>query len=98
MRSPFQTLPHASLPYGEEPFQDKFLDNETKLYRSGLLDSFFRFAVNIQGGPAMSLREFQSWQQKLLTAGPSNQSLAIRSAGTLGSGRLCWRLVLYCEP
>jgi hypothetical protein len=30
------------------------------------LDSFFRFAVNIKGGPAMSVREFQSWQQKLI--------------------------------
>jgi hypothetical protein len=56
----------ASLPYGEGRFQGKFLDNETKLYRSGLLDSFFRLAVNIKGGPAMSVREFQSWQQKLI--------------------------------
>lgn len=56
----------ASLPYGEGHFQGKFLDNETKVYRSGLLDSFFRFAVNIKGGSAMSLREFQSWQQKLI--------------------------------
>jgi hypothetical protein len=56
----------ASLPYGEGHFQGKFLDNETKLYRSGLLDSFVRFAVNIKGGPAMSVREFQPWRQKLI--------------------------------
>jgi len=56
----------ASLPYGEGRFQVKFLDSETKLYRSGLLDSFFRFAVNIKGGPAMSVREFQPWRQKLI--------------------------------
>src|SRR5271156_4872449 len=54
----------GSLPYGEGHFQGKFLDNEPKLYRSGLLDSFFRFSVNIKGGPAMSARAYQSWQQK----------------------------------
>jgi|SRR5271165_100215 len=56
----------ASLPYGVGHFQGKFLDNETKLYRSGLLDSFFRFAVNIKGGPAMSAREYESWHQKTI--------------------------------
>lgn len=47
----------ASLPYGEGHFQGTFLDNETKLYRSGLLDSFVRFAVNIKGGPANALSQ-----------------------------------------
>jgi len=56
----------ASLPYGVGHFQGKFLDNETKLYRSGLLDSFFRFSVNIKGAPAMSAREYQSWHQKII--------------------------------
>jgi hypothetical protein len=54
----------ASLPYGVAHFQGKFLDNETKLYRSGLLDSIFRFSVNLKGGPAMSAKDFQSWRQK----------------------------------
>lgn len=54
----------AALPYGLAHFQGKFLDNETKLYRSGLLDSIFRFSVNLKGGPAMSAKDFQSWQQK----------------------------------
>ncbi len=53
----------VSLPYGVGHFQGKFLDNETKLYRSGLLDSFFRLSVNIKGGPAMSVREYESWHQ-----------------------------------
>jgi hypothetical protein len=56
----------ASLPYGVGHFQGEFLDNETKLYRSGLLDSFVRFAVNIKGGPAMSAREYEDWHQKTI--------------------------------
>jgi hypothetical protein len=38
----------ASLPYGVGHFRGKFIDDETKLYRSGLLDSSFRFAVNLR--------------------------------------------------
>jgi hypothetical protein len=56
----------ASLPYGVGHFQGKFIDNETKLYRSGLLDSNFRFSVNLKGGPAMSVKEYQSWQHKTI--------------------------------
>jgi hypothetical protein len=56
----------ASLPYGLGNLHGKFMDNETMLYRSGLLDSTFRFSVNLKGGPAMSVREFQSWQQKTI--------------------------------
>jgi hypothetical protein len=58
----------ASLPYGVGNFQGTFIDNETKLYRSGLLDSTFRFSVNLIGGPAMSAKEFQSWRQKTILA------------------------------
>ena len=56
----------ASLPYGVGNFHGKFIDDEAKLYRSGLLDSAYRFSVNLKGGPAMSVKEFQSWQQKTL--------------------------------
>jgi hypothetical protein len=56
----------ASLPYGVGHFQGEFIDNETMLYRSGLLDSTFRFSMNLNGGPAMSVKEFQSWQQKTI--------------------------------
>ncbi len=55
-----------SLPYGEGNFNGKFIDDETTLYRSGLLDSTFRFSVNIKGGPAMPAKEFQSWHQKTI--------------------------------
>jgi hypothetical protein len=37
-----------------------------QLYRSGLLDSSFRFSVNLRGGPAMPLQKFEKWQQKVL--------------------------------
>ncbi len=56
----------AWLPYGVAHLQGKFIDNETKLYRSGLADSNFRFAVNLKGGPAMAAEEFRSWEQKRL--------------------------------
>jgi hypothetical protein len=56
----------ASLPYGLGNLRGKLMDNETMVYRSGLLDSTFRFAVNLKGGPAMSVKEFQSWQQKTI--------------------------------
>jgi hypothetical protein len=56
----------ASLPYGVAHFQGKFVDNETKIYRSGLLDSTFRFSVNLKGGPAMSGKEFLAWRQKTI--------------------------------
>jgi hypothetical protein len=56
----------ASLPYGVGHFRGKLIDNETKLYRSGLLDSTFRFSVNLIGGPGMSIKQMQSWQQKTI--------------------------------
>lgn len=56
----------ASLPYASGHFQGTFMDHETKLYRSGLLDSSFRFSVNLKGGPAMSVKEYQSWQHKTI--------------------------------
>ena len=56
----------ASLPYGVGNFRGTFLDTETKLYRSGLLDTSFRFSVNLKGGPAMSAKDMQTWQQKTL--------------------------------
>jgi hypothetical protein len=54
----------ASLPYGVGNYQGNFMDNETKLYRSGLLDSTIRFSVNLIGGPVMTANEMRSWRQK----------------------------------
>ena len=54
----------ASLPYGVGNFEGTAFGKETNVYRSGLFDSVFRFAVNLKGGPAMDIREFRKYQQK----------------------------------
>jgi hypothetical protein len=56
----------ASLPYAVGNFQGTVLGAEKQLYRSGLLDSSFRFSVNLKGGPAMPLQKFEKWQQRIL--------------------------------
>ncbi|MGA7293162.1 MAG: transporter [Terriglobales bacterium] len=56
----------ASLPYGVGNFQGDVGGNQTAVYRSGLLDAVFRFAVNLKGGPAMDLPEIRNWHQKTL--------------------------------
>ena len=56
----------ASVPYGVGNFQGKVIGAEARAYRSGLLDSSFRFSVNLKGGPAMDVGEFSKWQQKTL--------------------------------
>ncbi len=54
------------LPYGVGDFQGTARGAEAHLYRSGLLDSAFRFSVNLKGGPAMPVRDFVKWKQKVL--------------------------------
>ena len=56
----------ASLPYAVGTFQGKLNGTEQNLYRSGLMDTVYRLAVNLKGGPAMPVKEFMSWRQKLL--------------------------------
>jgi hypothetical protein len=56
----------AALPYGEGHFRGTAFGVEHDLYRSGLVDSVFRFAINVKGGQAMQPREFAKWHQKLL--------------------------------
>ena len=56
----------ASLPYAIGTFQGRIGETQHSLYRSGLLDSTFRFSVNLMGGPAMTPREFQKWKEKTL--------------------------------
>jgi hypothetical protein len=56
----------ASLPYAVGNFNGTVQGTEQHLYRSGLLDSAFRFSVNLKGGPAMPPRDFMRWQQKIL--------------------------------
>jgi hypothetical protein len=40
--------------------------NDTNAHRSGLLDSVYRFSINLMGGPAMAPLEFRKWRQKRL--------------------------------
>jgi hypothetical protein len=54
------------LPYAVGNFDGQVADAEAHAYRSGLLDSIFRFSVNLKGGPAMTLPEFAKWRQKTL--------------------------------
>jgi hypothetical protein len=56
----------ASLPYGVGTFQGDVSSQERSVYRSGLLDSSFRFSVNLMGGPAMQPKEYAKWKQKRL--------------------------------
>jgi hypothetical protein len=56
----------ASLPYGVGNLYGDVQGAEGHLYRSGLLDSVYRFSVNLKGGPALSPLEFRKWHQKML--------------------------------
>ncbi|MGB9473132.1 MAG: transporter, partial [Candidatus Acidiferrum sp.] len=56
----------AYLPYGVGTFQGDLSEQHRSVYRSGLLDSSFRFSVNLMGGPAMQPKEFAMWKQKRL--------------------------------
>jgi len=55
-----------ALPYGVGHFSGTVLGTKGEIYRSGLLDFTARFSVNLKGGPAMSPKDFRSWQQKTL--------------------------------
>src|SRR5215469_1172664 len=54
------------VPYGIGDFHGTVVGVPRYAYRSGLLDSFVRFSVNLKGGPAMKPPEFFTWHQKLI--------------------------------
>ncbi len=54
----------AALPYGAGHFKGNVMGSETTVYRSGLFDAVFRFAMNLKGGPAMDIRQFMKYEQK----------------------------------
>ncbi|MGB7437063.1 MAG: transporter [Candidatus Acidiferrum sp.] len=56
----------ATPPYAVGNLQGHAFGAEGHLYRSGLLDSVYRFSVNLKGGPAMPLEEMRKWRQKML--------------------------------
>ena len=56
----------AALPYAVGNFQGEIGGALTKVYRSGLVDSRVRLAVNLRGGPEMKLKQFAEWREKTL--------------------------------
>jgi hypothetical protein len=56
----------ASLPYGVGNFKGDVSGQTRAIYRSGLLDSTFRFSVNLLGGRAMQAQEMAKWKQNRL--------------------------------
>jgi hypothetical protein len=56
----------AALPYAVGNFQGIVSGQFKSIYRSGLLDSTFRFSVNLLGGAAMQRKEMAKWKQKRL--------------------------------
>ena len=54
------------IPYGVGSFQGTVVGAEALAHRSGLLAPGFRFSVNLIGGPAVSPKDFATWQQKTL--------------------------------
>jgi hypothetical protein len=56
----------ASLPYAVGHFEGDVRQESLRVYRSGLVDSTYRLAVNLTGGPAMQPAEFHKWKQKRL--------------------------------
>jgi len=57
---------NASIPYAVGSFQGNAIGVDQQIYRSGLLDTTFRVAVNLKGGPAMQASEFPQWEEKTL--------------------------------
>ena len=56
----------VSLPYGVGNFKGTTFGAPAHQYRSGLLDSFYRFSVNLKGGPALAPAQYSKWRQKML--------------------------------
>ncbi|NWF85966.1 MAG: transporter [Bryobacteraceae bacterium] len=56
----------ASLPYGVGTFEGDVLGTQAQVYRSGLMDTGYRVSVNLKGGPAMQVKDFLKWRQKVL--------------------------------
>jgi hypothetical protein len=57
---------NAALAYSVGHFQGDVNGTEQKLYRSGPMDSIYRFSVNLKGGPAMPIEQFMKWRQKTI--------------------------------
>jgi hypothetical protein len=58
----------ASLPYGVGHFRGTVAGAEGNAYRSGLLDSEFRFSVNVKGGPGWNPMNSRTGDKRLFSA------------------------------
>jgi len=56
----------GALPYAVGNFQGELSGTQLTVYRSGMVDTTFRVAVNLKGAPAMTVPEFVKWRQKVL--------------------------------
>ena len=56
----------AVLPYVVANLDGSFAGAGHHLYRSGLGDAVFRYAMNLHGAPAMHMREFAKYRQKTI--------------------------------
>jgi hypothetical protein len=56
----------ATLPYGVSNIAGNVSGDTTTAYRSGLVDSVYRFAFNLRGGPAIPPGKFRDWRQRTL--------------------------------
>ena len=56
----------VAIPYATGQLTATVAEAPKSIRRSGLLDSYLRFSVNLIGGPAMEPQEFDKWQQGVL--------------------------------
>jgi hypothetical protein len=56
----------ATLPYAVGNFSGTEAGAEEQRHLSGLMDTSYRFSVNLLGGPSMKTREFMKWRQRVL--------------------------------
>jgi hypothetical protein len=57
---------NVALPYAVGTFQGSVVGVNEKIYRSGLVDTTFRVAVNLKGGAALHAKEFGRWKERTL--------------------------------
>jgi hypothetical protein len=86
----------ATLPYGVGTFKGTALGAEISAYRSGLIDSVFRFSVNLKGAPAMDLGGMRQWRQKTLVGAslkvvPPTGQYDPTKLINLGGNRWAWK-------
>ncbi len=56
----------VSVPYAVADLSATLNGDRVEAYRSGLADTRIRLSTNLNGGPAMNIEEYASWQEKRL--------------------------------